>query len=197
VWAGSILEVRAAPARDRYERFRIASAAEEQMKRCARVEMRVQAKRIETGAIESMWHTASDAFDVAGPEGSAGLEDCGESPCLACARQAIFERASEWQGRRSAVARMNSASTLKGVKRCARVGTARPVEADRKRRSHAEAMKRNARKATACVTKSRTKNSSGVIRERTSLEAASSTSGMKIFETRELGGFYRVRRCWA
>jgi len=47
------------------------------------------------------------------------------------------------------VARMNGASTLKGVKRCARVGTARAVEADRKRCSHAEAMKRNARKATA------------------------------------------------
>ena len=47
------------------------------------------------------WHTASAAFDVAEPERSAGLEDCGKSPCLACARQAIFERASEWQGRRS------------------------------------------------------------------------------------------------
>jgi nicotinamide mononucleotide (NMN) deamidase PncC len=64
--------------------------------------MLVQAERMEAGAIKSStWHTASAAFDVAGPEGSAGLEDCGESPCLACARQAIFERASEWQGRRS------------------------------------------------------------------------------------------------
>jgi hypothetical protein len=95
------------------------------------------------------------------------------------------------------VARMNGTSTLKGVKRCARVRTALSVEADRKRCSHAEAMKRNARKATAYVTKSRTKNSSGVIRERTSLEAASSTSGMKIFETCEQGGFYRILRCWA
>jgi len=55
--------------------------------------------------------------------------------------------------------------------------------------SHAEVMKRNARKATAYVTKSRTKNSSGVIRERASLEAANSTSGTKIFETCEPGHF--------
>jgi len=53
------------------------------------------------------------------------------------------------------VARMNGASILKGVKRCARVGTSRSVEADRKRCSHAEAMERSARKATAYVTKSR------------------------------------------
>ena len=50
-------------------------------------------------------------------------------------------------------------------------------------------MKRNARKATAYVTKSRTKKSSGVIRERASLEAANSTSGTKIFETCEPGHF--------
>jgi len=48
--------------------------------------MRIQAKWIEAGAIKlSMWHTASAAFDVAGPEGSTGLDDCGESPGLACA----------------------------------------------------------------------------------------------------------------
>jgi hypothetical protein len=159
VLPGSMLAVRAAPARDRHERIRMAGCrsvrsreTNEAMRECQKCWFRrsgwKQAQSNHQRGIPRRLHSM-----LPGLRGRPGSK--------------IAARALAWpeRGRQYLSGRQNGRGAgrqnewreyFEGSEPMrARVGTARAVEADPKRCSHAEAMKRNARKATAYVTKSR------------------------------------------